>query len=398
MKRFVWLLLILFASVWLGAKIVSDPGYVLIAYNHTTIELPLWLALILSVLIFIVIYTLVRLWRNTYSLPKRLHDWRLRRHYRNNQRLMHIGLLALANGNSRQAEKNFLKAIHDNPLAWFNYLLAALAAQQQQALDRNAFYLKQAVTIMPAADIAVGICQSRFQLIQQQTELALANLECLSQQAPRQSYVLQQLVKIYVELKDWKNLIYLLPKLHSYKALPEQEFEQVAEQAYQGLLTDTAKKYNLKTLQDLWRQIPRKQSKKPAVINAYVQGLCFHNRNEEAEILLRKTLAKTWHSDLVLAYGLVVSSNTSKQLATAEDWLEENPHDAELLLTLARICVRNQLWGKAKNYFNDSIRQKPQPVAYKEFGDLLEQLGASVEAMEKYKKGLNFNLNLTSEK
>lgn len=392
MKRFVWLLLILFVSVWLGAKIVSDPGYVLIAYNHTTIELPLWLALILSLLIFIVTYTLIRLWRNTYSLPKKLHDWRLRRHYRNNQRLMHIGLLALANGNSRQAEKSFLKAIHDNPLAWFNYLLAALAAQQQQALDRNDFYLKQAVAIMPAAEVAVGICQSRFQLIQQQTELALANLESLSQQAPRQPYILQQLVKLYVELKDWKNLIYLLPKLHSYKALPEHEFEQVAEQAYQGLLTDTAKKYNLKTLQDLWRQIPRKQCKKPAVIDAYVQGLCLHHRNEDAEILLRKTLAKTWHSDLVLAYGLIVTNNITKQLATAEDWLEENPHDPDLLLTLARICVRNQLWGKAKNYFSDSIRYKPHPASYQEFGKLLEQLGEESAAMECYKKGLSLKI------
>ena len=37
--------LLLLAGVWLAGKIAADPGYVMLAYGGTSIEMSLWVAL-----------------------------------------------------------------------------------------------------------------------------------------------------------------------------------------------------------------------------------------------------------------------------------------------------------------------------------------------------------------
>ena len=65
----------------------------------------------------------------------------------------------------------------------------------------------------------------------------------------------------------------------------------------------------------------------------------------------------------------------------AEGWLKSRPADAELLLTLARLCMRERLWGKAREYYEASLRIKPTVCAFGELGRMLKQLG-EMEASE----------------
>jgi HemY protein len=58
------------------------------------------------------------------------------------------------------------------------------------------------------------------------------------------------------------------------------------------------------------------------------------------------------------------------------------------LLSLGRLCKHNKLWGKARSYLNASIGIKPHSDAYKELGQLLEQLNEHSQAVECYHKGL----------
>ncbi len=53
-----------------------------------------------------------------------------------------------------------------------------------------------------------------------------------------------------------------------------------------------------------------------------------------------------------------------------------------------RLCVRAQLWGKAKDYFERCLARGPNPAAYLEYGKLLEHLGETEDALQKYKDGL----------
>ena len=87
----------------------------------------------------------------------------------------------------------------------------------------------------------------------------------------------------------------------------------------------------------------------------------------------------------MLFYGEQNFSASPQQLLIAEKWLKEHSANAYLLLSLGRICMRNELWGKAKEYYEASIEVEPCAEAYGELSRLLKYLG-ELEASETYMK------------
>ena len=63
--------------------------------------------------------------------------------------------------------------------------------------------------------------------------------------------------------------------------------------------------------------------------------------------------------------------------------------DPDLLLTVARLCLRNELWGKARSYLESVLSYRPTPEAYQVYGKLLNQLGESDAAADAYRDGLD---------
>ena len=59
-----------------------------------------------------------------------------------------------------------------------------------------------------------------------------------------------------------------------------------------------------------------------------------------------------------------------------------------MLLASARLCLRNELWGKARSYLETVISLRPTPEAYQEYGRLLTQLGETDAAADAYRAGL----------
>ncbi|HQW58531.1 MAG TPA: hypothetical protein PK583_06220, partial [Gammaproteobacteria bacterium] len=59
-----------------------------------------------------------------------------------------------------------------------------------------------------------------------------------------------------------------------------------------------------------------------------------------------------------------------------------------LLLTLGRLCLANQLWGKARDYLEKSLNLMPLPETYAALGFLMEYLELREKSEEYYKKGL----------
>ncbi|WBV63404.1 hypothetical protein PGH43_00365 [Legionella pneumophila 130b] len=80
---------------------------------------------------------------------------------------------------------------------------------------------------MPEAKIAVELTQAQLQLANHQWEQALATLKHLQDLAPRHPYVLKLLMNLYEEIKDWQQLIALLPDLKKNHIISDQAFEQL---------------------------------------------------------------------------------------------------------------------------------------------------------------------------
>ena len=111
--------------------------------------------------------------------------------------------------------------------------------------------------------------------------------------------------------------------------------------------------------------------------------------HDRAEKDLAAELKRSWRAPLVRLYGLVESSEPERQLKRAEDWLRNHSEDPDLLLAAARLCLRLELWGKARSYLETVIALRPTPDAYQEYGRLLTQLGEGEAAADAYREGLN---------
>jgi HemY protein len=111
-------------------------------------------------------------------------------------------------------------------------------------------------------------------------------------------------------------------------------------------------------------------------------------QHELAEKNLAADLKREWRPLLVRQFGLVKGKDPVKQLKKAEGWLKDHPDDADLLLAAARLCLRNELWGKARSYLDTVISIRPTPEIYQEFGRLLNQLGDDEGAADAYRAGL----------
>jgi HemY protein len=107
-----------------------------------------------------------------------------------------------------------------------------------------------------------------------------------------------------------------------------------------------------------------------------------------AESLLREAINREWNDELIDLYGRVRSDDVSRQLEFAERWLESQPDNPSLLLTVGRLSLYNELWGKARSYLETSVKRRPTLQAYRELAVLMERLGESDHALDYYRRGL----------
>ena len=125
------------------------------------------------------------------------------------------------------------------------------------------------------------------------------------------------------------------------------------------------------------------------VLETWFLNLMRTGQHGKAEKDLAAEVRRSWRPPLVRLYGLVQSPNPVRQLQIAEGWLRHHSKNPDLLLTAAQLCIRNKLWGKARNYLETVIKIRPTAEAYREYGHLLNELGDGKAAADAYRQGLD---------
>ena len=386
MKWLVYAFVILLAAVLLGLLAYQDPGYVLISRGTTTLEMSLSLFSTLVVLGFIALYLLLRLLFRGWHVPRRVHQWRQFRRARKARQASNRGLIELAEGHWRKAERALLKNVKDSDTPLLNYLSAARAAQKLHAHERRDHYLSLAHNSTPGADMAVELTQAELQMAHGQLEQALATLMHLQSLAPRHPHVLFLLMQLYEKLHSWGDLKALLPKLDKHHILSAGEREQLGKKVYHNLLQLNSHK--AESLDALWQELPRALRQDQDLLADYTRYLIALEQHDTAEQVLREAIKREWNIELVELYGRARSSQPDRQLSTAEHWLKGRENNARLLLALGRIAKQCELWGKARSYLEASLGNHEQAETYRELGQLLDKLEERELAADCYRKGL----------
>ena len=299
--RLIVFLLILTAIVGIsaGAFIYIDAGYVMLSFDVYTLETSLWMFLLLAAVALFAIYIVVRSLLVLLGSDRRFNEWRQRRRSLRARRQTTRGLLSLAQGQWRRAERNLTSSAKDADQPLINYLAAARAAYEQGKEEATDEWLKEASLSTKGSELAVGITHVQLLQSRHQNEQALAVLLSLREKHPRHAYVLKLLVKTLQELKDWVALNDLLPTLRKATKIPADDLKTLEENVALQLL-DRARHSNAgKELVSTFNGLSRDVRYTQQVMAAYVELLLETDQEAKAEEALREGLKSSWHDDLV---------------------------------------------------------------------------------------------------
>lgn len=395
MKRlYVIVFLLIAAAACVGLAISEDAGYVLVAYKNFRYESSLWASLAVLVILWLVIWG-IKLLVELFSVSTGLvNPWSRRNRSRRIQLAIEQGQMDLAEGRWASAQKHLTRAAEAERQPLLFYLGAARAANELGRYEESDSLLERALERQPQAELAIALNHAQLQVDRADTEGALSTLQAMHERHPHNVQVLRQLQRLHQQRGDWSALIRLLPELRKDKVLPAQELAELERRAWGqnlGLAAqrDMGGEAGLQSLTLAWQQLTSAQRQEPALVLAYAEQLRRLGAQSEAEEVVRGALKRTYDSHLVRLYGLLRGSDPVKQLQTAEGWLKAHPADASLLLTLGRLCLQNSLWGKARDYFESSLKLERNPETCAELARLLAQLGDTARSNQLFQEGLN---------
>jgi HemY protein len=361
--------------------LLEDPGYVAINFRGYLVEMSV------PVLLGIFVSLVFAVWaiRKVIIAPRLIGEAAGRyRAGRAGEKLTR-GMIEVAEGNFARGEKLLARAASTSDAPLFNYLQAARAAHLQGSDSRRDEWLRLAYEHTPAAANAVLLTQAELQLDRGQYEQALATLRRIDEDSRDHSYALALLGRLYYRLGDWDNLADILPRLKKHGRVTQEKIDAWTIRVHREML---GRAPDADSVAAAWKQVPKNLRGSIEVLDAYFSALIRTGQHEAAEKAIVTSLKSEWRGPIVRLFGLVEGANASKQLKRAELWLSDHGDDPDLLLTAARLCLRNELWGKARSYLESVITLRPTPEAYQEYGRLLNKLGESDAAAEAFREGL----------
>lgn len=381
-------LLLVIAGAWLGAMIQMDAGYILLAWRQTTVEMSLWVGVVLMLISFAGLYALLRLVFSVRAPWQFLLRWSAEGKLRRMQRQTRHGLLALANGQYERAEEKLggLVANTTQPLVVIPALAEAEArlgkfAQAQARLQRL-------LTSMPEAFALVGLAQARIFIQQGDAEAALTPLQQITTKDKRHAQANELLLELLQGLQRWTDVIALLKVIGAAKQMSKAMLAQQQQKAYQLAFAQvTADQQGLEQLLQLWQKAPASVQESSHCRLALVQamGQAEGNPATRTAEFIESSLKQQWDDDLVLAYAHLPMANVEAALKYAESWQQQAKNSAALQLTLGRLCRRLELWGKARDYLTASINIQASKEAHAELARLEQHLGRVDVALEHYR-------------
>ena len=371
MKTGIYIAIALLVGALLAQVLLADPGYVAIRFGSSLIEMSAVSFALLLIATYFVIRLIMRLinarrlWRQAQQL----------RRFERSRRSLARGLLELSEGEWASAEDTLTRSARDAEQPAAHYLVAARAAELQNAYQRRDDLLARALDIPGERRAPVLIMQAEILIKHGRLEQALAALEQLENCGEQNARGVLLLARIYRQTGNWQKLQGLEPRLRNTRGISTSVADDTVTQIYLDRLKAAAIKADRKELASAWKALPKSLASRPDVVIAYARGAMACGDHATAENELRDLLNEQWDEAAVLALGELEPEEPLITLERAEQWLPKHETDSALLLTCARLSMQAELYGKARSYLETSIAIKPRLDAYQLLAALMEQLG-----------------------
>lgn len=355
MKTLLWVIAAIAVAVGLvAAAIRSSAGYVQIVLPPYRVELSLVLVVVLLAAVFAAAYLGVRLVGAMVAIPRQVREYREARRQQKGRDAMSEALQAFFSGRYARAEKAAGSAMELGDQPALAATLAARAAHELRAPERRDAHLANLARLAadestPGTDTLLrAITEADLLLKQRRAAEALNALQALPQ---KHTAALRLELRALQLEKSWEKSLAVIDQLEKRKVYDTGQAGELRRAALAEHLKRCA--IDLPTLDEAWHKTPGALQRDSTVAAAAAEGYIALGTAERAAEIIERALDASWDSELA---GLYAACNAgTQQIERAERWLDAHPHDAALLLTLGRLCMREKLWGKARNYLDASL-------------------------------------------
>lgn len=390
MKGLFWVLSLFALAVGLSMAARFNDGYLLLVLPPWRMEVALNLAVPVLVGSFLLFHLLLRGIAATLALPARVRQFRERRRRAKAAAIFQDAVRLLFEGRFGHALKKAAEAHADGEAPGLAALIAARAAQRMREADKQEAWLDRACADDARTEAARLMLEAEMCIDGRRFEEAVAVLARLQQLAGRHIAALRLELRAQQGCGNWDEVLRLVRLLEKRGAMTDEAARGLKLKAHQeNIVRRTGDVAPLRAYLD---KIPGAEFG-PRLTQTAAKALIALDAHDDARRLIERQLEREWDSALAGLYGYgdddgaggEAGGDAAARIARAEGWLQQHPRDAALLVTLGRLCMRLQLWGKAQSYLEASLSLAATREAHLELARLADALGRGSDANHHYR-------------
>jgi HemY protein len=371
MKALLWALLLALLAAVLAIAAQFNEGNVAILY------------LLLSVLFALVVYVIAFVAHRAFEFPRRVALYRESREILGGQRALKEALLALLEGRFARAERAARAAQSAPECAGLAALIGARAAHRMQEYERRDAWLRTAAAD-PSVQTARLVSSAEMWAESRENERALDAIRGMQAGGSRHIHAARIALAANAQAGRWDELLKNVRALAKRNALHETLVARYKRLGYRARLME--KRHDAGLLEAEVSRIATEDRREPGLAADAARWLSAAGRGASAALLLEDALAHEWDPRPLEAYGQIDAPPYRERIEKCEGWLLEHPNDPVLLRCLGRLCMREQLWGKAGQYLAESAAIQPHPETAIARAQLAEFTDDRAAAYEHYRE------------
>lgn len=383
MKALFRFLLVAILAVGLAVAARYNEGYVLLVVPGYRVELSLNLMILLLLGGFALFHVLVRSVTAILRLPASVQAFRARQRAEKAETAIRDSMRFLLEGRYSQALKRAEDAWAGHHSPGLAAVIAARSAQLMRDEPRQTLWSERATLHDEEIRPARLMIETVMALEGRDFETARENLEQLVRENGRHIAALRLSLRTYQGLGNWQAVLRVLRMLEKHKAITAEQAAPLRRRAHRENLRTLAG--DLDALQRYVNDIDPADLREAGLAADVVRGLRALGNSADANRIIEDALADQWDSTLAGLYGEGEGTDALSRISNAEIWLQDHPRDPQLLLTLGRLCLQRDLWGKSRSYLEASLSLRPDPVVHLELARLNERLGETEAANRHYR-------------
>jgi HemY protein len=383
-RALFWCVVLFAAAVALALLAQYNQGSVVLVFPPWRVDVSLNFFITALVALFILLYAALRVVAITLNFPGKVRQYRERRERETAYHALKLALQAYLEGRFGRAEKFAQSVGLTDGYAALAALIAARSAHRLQVFDRRDAWL-----IRAAADNSVRtarlITEAELHLEANDTSAALEAIRQLHSSGARHVQAIRLEFLASQQAGLWEEVVRLSRQLDKRKAMHPAVLIKARAHAYVELLQ--RREGDASGLRQLWSGITTADRSLPTVAHAAAKAFTSIGEHGLAVEIVEQALNHDWQPSLAWLYGQIgTSENVSAQMQSAEAWLRDHPQDVALLVTLGKLCMRAELWGKAADYLQRSQRVETTREALLALAQLMERTGDPRRAENYYRQ------------